>query len=189
MTPQPATIQVQYVNQPKEANWSHGNVKDSNKQLWSVRKDRLQYFAQGETCEILWEQTGKYPEIIGKGGQLFPAPILQPQPGSAVSQPRNANWPAPPQNKPPLTYEKPAEPPTPPILSNILATAISAGKIQEPSDLVVWAYHVKQAVDNYHHPGGQDASPANQARNPGTQYGGDHPDAPPMTDPNDPGWA
>lgn len=188
MTAQTATIQIQYVNQPREAHWSHGNVKDVNKQLWSVHKDRLGYFQANEVCEIVYETTGKYPEIIGKGGQMFPSQPAQPQPGTAAPNqasgpPRNANWPGPPkQPVTTLTYEKPAEPPTPPILSNILATAVEAGLIKEPSDLVAWAYHVRQAVDNYHSPGipGQPASPAHQARSDiDSQYGNQHPN---MTD-------
>ena len=36
----------------------------------------------------------------------------------------------------------------------------------------------------------QQSSPAHSARSDiDSQYGGDHPDAPPMGDPNDPGWS
>jgi len=180
MTAQPATIQVQYVNQPREANWSHGNVKDVNKQLWSVRKDRLSYFTQGETCDILWEQTGKYPEIIGKGGQLFPSEQPQPQPGTAA--PRNASWPGKPQQE--LTYEKPPAD-SPPILSNVLAHAISAGVLTRAEELPEWAKWTNEAIKAFH----AGASPAHQARSDiDSQYGVGHPDAPPMGDPNDPGY-
>lgn len=189
MTAQPATIQVQYVNQPKEAHWKTGSIKDGAGVLYNIAKEFLPYFQQGQMVNILWEQTGKYPTIVGTDGQVFPhAP--QPQPGAAPVPPTAAQvWKAPLAPKPPLTYEKTAEPPTPPILSNILATAIEAGKILRPEDLVAWAYHVRQAVDNYHSSGGADGSPGHQARSDiDSQYGGTHPDAPPMTDPADPAY-
>lgn len=179
MTAQPVTITVKYVNQPREAQWKSGSIKDANGQRFSVDKQFLEHFQVGETCDILWEQVGQYPTIVGKGGQLFPhAP--QPAPGSAVQAgpPRNATWPAPAQNPPEMTHEKPAAD-TPPILSNVLAHAIAAGVITQPADLAEWAKWTNEAIKSFH-AGVQQRSPGNAARNP------EMTDIP-LGDPNDPG--
>jgi hypothetical protein len=47
-----ATIQVQYVNQPKEAHWKSGSIKDANGQLYNILKEHLGYFSPGETCDV-----------------------------------------------------------------------------------------------------------------------------------------
>ena len=189
MTAQLATIQVQYVNQPREANWSHGNVKDVNKQLWSVRKDRLSYFTAGETCDILWEQTGKYPEIIGKGGQPFPSQQPAPQPGTAA--PRNANWPGPPpQPVTTLTYTKDGKQDTPEeiFITGIVGRAMGSGKfemeqIPELTRIAATAWRNRHQPPVTLSPAESDHSPAGQARNaaPMTEI--------PMGDPQDPGWS
>ena len=185
---QAATIQVQYVNQPREAHWKSGSIKDSNGQYWNVPKEQLGMFQQGETCEILWEQTGKYPSIVGKGGQLFPKQPTQPQPGSAV--PRNVNWPGP-QNRPPLTYEKKQDTPEEIFITGVVGRAMGSGSFvieQIPQLTRMAAYAWKTRHENPEGLSPAD-SPGHQARTDiDSQYGGDHPEAPPMTDPGDPGW-
>lgn len=177
MTAQPATIQVQYVNPPKPGKRA-GSVRDANGQYWTVAPEHLGFFSPNQMAEILYDDHGNYKMVVGMGGQLFPAQARQPAPGSAVQpaqpqtygQPRNAAWPAPPTQE--LTRVPDSQPTTPPILSNILATAVEAGLIKEPGDLVAWAYHVRQAVENYHSSGVIDThSPAGQARNPAGDNG------------------
>ena len=67
---QAATIVPQYINQPKNPQWSHGSVKDVNGQLWSVHKNALQLFVQNQPAQVEWDQqpTWKYPKILNVNG-------------------------------------------------------------------------------------------------------------------------
>ena len=85
---------------------------------------------------------------LSKGGSIVraaggPPPNLPPQ-----NQPPPVGNPYPPSHNQPMNCD------IPPILSNLLAHAIQAGKIDTPDQLSEWAKAVKMAVQVYHNPAG-----------------------------------
>ena len=149
------TVQIRYVNQPREAHWKSGSIKDPSGNLFNVPKEHLHHFQVNQQADILWEHTGKYPTVVGINGVLF-----------KDMQPRNANWPAPPKQELTRVPDQPRQE-VPPILSNVLAHAISAGVLTKPEDLPEWAKWTQEAIRSFH--GEQSHSPAGQARNPQTE--------------------
>ena len=190
MTAQPATIQVQYVNQPKPGKRT-GSIKDANGHYWQVAPPHLQYFSPGQQAEILYDDHGNYQMVVGMGGQLFPKEPTQPQPGSAV--PRNANWPGPQTQHREYTREpiKPKEDETAEqiFITGIVGRAMGSGsfvieQIPELTRVAAYAWRTRHQQSVLE---GQTGSPAHSARSDiDSQYGGDHPHAPNM-ETGDPG--
>lgn len=192
-----ATIQVQYVNPPRQANWRHGSVKDTNGQRWSIAKEHLGMFSPNQTVEILWEQIGQYPTIIGMGGQPFPSAPRPPQPGTAAPQTAAQIY-----NKPVLAPQQPgpvAQLPAPDkeegmFIMGVVGRAMGSGnfsieEIPELTRTARYAWQTRQKLAEVQVRETQE-SPAHQARSDiDSQYGVEHPNMTdiPMTDPNDPG--
>lgn len=164
-----ATIQVKYVNQPREAHWKSGSIKDAAGNRFSIAKEHLGYFQAGETCEVLWEQIGQYPTIVGKAGQPFPATPSQPAPGSAVppSQPRNAQWPAPPQE---LTRvpDTPSDKEEGMFIMGVVGRAMGSGQfpMEQIPELTRVACHAWRTRHEQAETIPPAESPAHEARNP-----------------------
>ena len=86
-------ITPRYVNPPKDPSWSHGSIKDTNNQLYSVDKNHLGLFQQNVPVIVTLEQkpNQKYPQIIAVNGQALgfgpaPAPAGMTPIGQAMPQ-------------------------------------------------------------------------------------------------------
>lgn len=152
-----AQIIPQYINQPKQANWTNGSVKDTNGQLWAVDKAALGMFAQGTAVNITYDPpfgNRKYPTITAiNGQQVAPSQTAGFTPAGQAAQPPQqpqGGWqPQTAQNAPAAAPGSSAPMPDT-LLSNVLATAVEKGAIQSPNELGMWANAIAQAHRIYH---------------------------------------
>ena len=142
-------IEVKYVNPPKQPGWS-GNIKGSDGEYYGVPEECLGNFRVGEVVNLGFDhrqaKNGKwYRDAKLKNGQPLqtglPSVTAPPQPPPQQGRPASQ----------PMTLGQPKQD-TPPILSNVLATAITAGLIQDANDMAGWAKAVRMAVDVYQNP-------------------------------------
>lgn len=106
---QQAQIVPKYVNQPREAHYTNGSVKDQQGTLWSVDKNALGMFQQGQPVMVGYEPASgnkRYPQIVAVNGQ----PIGQ-QPVAGTFQQVGQAAPMP----QPQQYQQPAQPAPAPI--------------------------------------------------------------------------
>ena len=157
-------IEVKYVNPPKQAGWS-GSIKGSDGEYYNVPDECLGNFRVGELINLGYENrqvqkgkwTGKWVRDAKlKNGQPLqtglPGPVPEYQPNPTPL----------PVGAAPIAPADPAPvAPPPPILSNVLAAAVSSGVAAVPEDLLKWARYLKMAVDVYGNPTQHaDAGPA-----------------------------
>ena len=99
---QQASVQVQYVNQPKNPQWSNGSIKDTSGIYYSVPKEYLAVFAPGRPANITFEtkqgNKGPYNVVTSINGM----PVGQPQQAGQAS-----NWQAPQQQQTPARTAPP----------------------------------------------------------------------------------
>ena len=86
-------ITPRYINQPRDPSWSHGSIKGTNNQLYSVDKNALGMFQQNVPVVVTLERkpNQKYPQIIAVNGQPLgfgaaPAPAGMTPIGQALPQ-------------------------------------------------------------------------------------------------------
>ncbi len=75
---QTATVEVKYVNPPKDGK-QYGSIKTASNDMWPVKADRIRDFEAGNTYELAWtEANNGFKNIIGVKRIV---PQAQPQPG------------------------------------------------------------------------------------------------------------
>ena len=85
---QTATIEVKYVNPPKDGKL-YGSIKGANNDSYPVKKDRIHEFTEGHRYEIAWtEGSNGFKNIIG----VKPLDVRMPQAqGSFTAIPPQTN--------------------------------------------------------------------------------------------------
>lgn len=116
-------LTAQYVNQPTKPEGKYGNIKTPEDKTYWVKKEMLGRFVKGQSYDVKVEpQTwgDKNVEVITAITAVAVTPIS--------NGPSSDRW-------------------FMPFVSNTVAHAIAAGKIQEPLDIKAWAAAAKQAAE------------------------------------------
>ena len=96
---QTATIEVKYVNQPKEGK-QYGSIKAVSGDSWPVKKERIREFEEGNTYALAYtEGNNGFRNIIGVKRIVQPEPqgdfqqVSEPQrPAQQAKAPANGNY-------------------------------------------------------------------------------------------------
>lgn len=148
---------IQYVN-PRNGN-RPPTIKDGGGNYYTISDAALPFVQQfkGQTGSLGYfvNQKGYFVATHWNGQEL---------PRGQGARPMPQGNGAPPQQPAPRPQARPAPQPAPqadvpPILSNVLAHAIQAGRVESPEQLSEWAKWTKEAIKTFNNPSAPPAAP------------------------------
>lgn len=118
-----ATVNIKFVNQPRQVGGRFGSLKDAAGEYWSVPAAMLAQFSPNTTVTVEYdtsESNGRTFKNVKK--------IIPPAPGAPVAR-NGADGP----------WQLPN------FVSNVVGQAIASGRIQSPAEIKVWTLAAKYA--------------------------------------------